>query len=182
MPATALASNLSTYARLWPNQRAQCIYLRSVVNSARAEPEIRERARDIIFRLNGLPAREPYLHAVALARWVQQNITYVQELPEVFQTPLATLDTGYGDCDDMAVLLASLLESVGIPAYLFSIGINPPPAPELEHIYVVADVGGPNELALVPLDPTLRTNVKEQQRDPLAEVRARGIEPRLFVA
>lgn len=173
---------LTTYARVWPDQRAQVLYLRTVVDQARAETEIRELARDIVFRQSNLPERAPFAHALALARWVQTHITYVNELPEVFQTPLATLDTRYGDCDDQAVLLASLLESIGIPAYLFSVGWDAPPAPELQHIYVVADVGPPGGLDLVALDTTLRTDVRKYQRDPLAELRARGHEPRLCVA
>jgi transglutaminase-like putative cysteine protease len=181
-PPRALGAQLSTFARVWRNQREQVLYLRTVVNAARAETEIRELARDIVFRQAGLAARQPLAHAIALARWVQTNITYVNELPEVFQTPLATLDTRYGDCDDQAVLLASLLESIGIPAYLVSIGWGAPPAPELEHIYVVADVAGPGETYLVPLDSTLRTDIRQRQRDPLAEVQARGYVPRVFMA
>jgi transglutaminase-like putative cysteine protease len=173
---------LASFARVWTDQRAQVLYLRQQVNAGRAEPEIRELARDIVFRQAGLAERQPFAHALALARWVQTNITYVNELPEVFQTPLATLDTRYGDCDDQAVLLASLLESVGIPAFLFSIGWSEPPAPELEHIYVVADVGGPGQMDLVPLDTTLRTDIRQRQRDPMAEVQARGQQVRLFVA
>lgn len=181
-PERAPGAQLASFTRVWPDQRAQVLYLRTVVNAARTEPEIRELARDIVFRQAGLPERQPFAHALALARWVQVNITYVNELPEVFQTPLATLDTRYGDCDDQAVLLASLLESVGIPAYLVSIGWGAPPAPELEHIYVVADVAGPGQMDLVPLDTTFRTSVRKRQRDPLAEVQARGQTARVFVA
>lgn len=53
----------------------------------------------------------------ALHSWVQRNIKYVRDVNgvETLATPLKTLEFRAGDCDDQAVLLASLLESIGHP-------------------------------------------------------------------
>ena len=50
--------------------------------------------------------------AQALLKWVQHNIYYVNEPSERLQDPIYTLKVGYGDCDDMAILLATLYESI----------------------------------------------------------------------
>ena len=51
----------------------------------------------------------------ALHRYVQKRIQYVRDIRgvETIATPLVTIQTGQGDCDDQAVLLAALLESIG---------------------------------------------------------------------
>ena len=172
--------HVTTTAARFRTEEDKVRYLRTVVEEARATASIRSRARDIVFRIAGCAPRDARAHAIALAAWVQREIKYVNELPEVLQTPETTIAEGYGDCDDHVALLASLLESVGIPAHLFAIGWSPsPPAPKLEHIYVVAQLPDGTYL---PLDTTFTTRVDRKQRDPLAELRARGIEPRLFVA
>jgi len=50
--------------------------------------------------------------------FVKKNVKYVNDPPraEVFQSPLRTLEWGIGDCDDFAVLTASLLLSAGLNA------------------------------------------------------------------
>ena len=48
---------------------------------------------------------------------MQDNVQYVRDVRgvETLATPIKTLETMQGDCDDQAVLLASLLESIGHP-------------------------------------------------------------------
>ncbi|TCK06364.1 transglutaminase-like domain-containing protein [Phorcysia thermohydrogeniphila] len=51
-----------------------------------------------------------------IAEFVRRNVKYVNDPPrtEVFQSPVRTLEYGIGDCDDFAVLTASLLRAVGL--------------------------------------------------------------------
>ena len=55
-------------------------------------------------------------HAKALYYFVRDNIQYVSDPyeKEYIASPVETLKTGGGDCDDGAILLANLLEAVGI--------------------------------------------------------------------
>jgi transglutaminase-like putative cysteine protease len=54
-------------------------------------------------------------HAEALFLFVRDNIKYVPDpLGEYYETPRETLLAGSADCDGQAILLASLLRSVGI--------------------------------------------------------------------
>lgn len=64
-----------------------------------------------IFKEQGVVPRNYKEQARALLKWVQKNIYYVNEPSERLQDPIYTIKVGYGDCDDMAILLASMFES-----------------------------------------------------------------------
>jgi len=65
-----------------------------------------------ILRAHKIEPRDYKAQAQALLKWVQHNIYYVNEPSERLQDPAYTLKVGYGDCDDMAILLATLYESI----------------------------------------------------------------------
>lgn len=54
-----------------------------------------------------------------VALWLRQHATYRRETPgyEVLSGPISTVLTGGGDCDDLAILWASLCRAVGVEAY-----------------------------------------------------------------
>jgi transglutaminase-like putative cysteine protease len=55
----------------------------------------------------------------ATYRFVRDNITYIDDPPIVgdyLQPPDETLERGYGDCEDVSILLVSLLRSEGFDA------------------------------------------------------------------
>lgn len=54
-------------------------------------------------------------YAKALFYFVQDNLNYVNERDEYFQTPIEALYTQGGDCDDHVILLSSMMQSIGIP-------------------------------------------------------------------
>lgn len=51
----------------------------------------------------------------AILNYVRKNIKYIRDprTIEQIKTPLATIETGNGDCDDIAVLIASLISVIG---------------------------------------------------------------------
>jgi len=55
-----------------------------------------------------------------LYRYVQHDIGYLSDpvAREYIQPPEVTLQIGAGDCEDLSILLSSLLENVGVPTYL----------------------------------------------------------------
>ena len=85
----------------------------------------------------------------ALLRWVQRNIRYTMDIRgvETIQTPPNTLRLKAGDCDDMSMLLASLLESVNHPTRFVAIGMR---KGALCHVLVETRVGG----KWIPLEAT----------------------------
>lgn len=158
----------------FPNQAAQVVWLRRMVDHYRGDPLIRAKAHQIVFELAGCKPRDRLCHCFAIARWVQDNITYVNEGIETFQSPVETLSSRYGDCDDFTTLIASLIESVGIPCQVVALEWDG----EYRHIFpraVLAGQGAGGAPLEVPLDATLTGGpVGAPLKNPIAILAARG--------
>ena len=105
--------------------RATLNYMRQLTRRYKKSVSIRQLAFAIIDRVRGhknFSAQVRAIHA-----WVQSNIQYVKDINgvETLATPIKTLEFGKGDCDDQAVLLASLLESIGHPTRFVAIKMQP---------------------------------------------------------
>lgn len=82
------------------------------------DPALRATVRQIF---NSVPAKNRTAEAVAIQQYVKQAIRYTMDVEgvEVLQTPLDTLEYRHGDCDDQALLVATLLLSAGYqPRYV----------------------------------------------------------------
>jgi len=83
--------------------------LRDIVMQYGRDPRIAQLAVEIC-RQAGCKPREYEKQAACLLKWVQTEIYYVNEPGERLQSPLYTLKTRMGDCDDMVILLCSFYE------------------------------------------------------------------------
>ncbi len=88
--------------------------LRKIAMQGGRDPRIATIAVEVI-RGSGVQPRDYQKQAAALLSWVQSQIYYVNEPGERLQDPVYTLRVRYGDCDDMAILLASFYESMRLP-------------------------------------------------------------------
>lgn len=88
--------------------------LRQVAMKAGRDPRIATLAVGVI-REAGAQPRDYKGQATALLSWVQSQIYYINEPGERLQDPLYTLRVRYGDCDDMAMLLAAMYEACRLP-------------------------------------------------------------------
>ena len=72
------------------------------------------------------PAKDYTCEAAALQQYVQRTIRYTRDVNnvETIKFPAQTLSMGTGDCDDMAVLLATLAEAVGFPTRFAAVGLS----------------------------------------------------------
>lgn len=153
----------------WKNDRAKLAFLRQLVSEWARDPEIRRIAVEVL-RQRGVPQRDYAGQAAALLDFVQQSIYYVNEPDELLQSPRATLELGYGDCDDMAVLLAALCESVGLSTRFvlagrkwrsdrmvrYIEGQRVPWFVEFSHIYLAIGVPPIQPTTWYAAEPTLR--------------------------
>lgn len=137
----------------WKNQDdpTRIAALREIALKGGKDPRIAKLAVDIC-KAAKIPPRQYKQQAEAMLAWVQGSIYYANESGERLQDPLVTLDVGHGDCDDMAILLAALYESMRLPwRYVLSgkrgnemvrwIEGTPKKRASWSHIYVV--VGWP---------------------------------------
>ena len=145
------------------SQEDQIRFLRQVIDEYSQLYAIRARARDIVFRQELQPPKDKVGQALAIGRWVQNTITYVEENPEVFQTPTTTIAEGYGDCDDFSPLIGSLLESIGIASELVGMEWDRGGSREFQHIFAAARIDG----RVLPLDATLSAPI-DHRVDPIA--------------
>jgi len=86
----------------------------------------------------------------AIHAFVRDHIQYVRDVRgvETIATPTKTLEFGQGDCDDQAVLVASLLESIGHPTRF--VAIKASPFGGFVHVYTETKVGN----KWIPLETT----------------------------
>lgn len=142
-------------------QEEQIAFLRRVVEQYCGDHRIVSRARDIVFRQRCCAPKDKRCQALALASWVQQNITYVEEIPERFQSPTSTVSQAYGDCDDFVQLLASLLQAVGIEAELVAMQWTEDDGTYYRHIFTRAVFVEDGQEVRLPLDATMSRPVTD---------------------
>lgn len=120
--------------------------MRAIVRKYRANPIIRARALSLV---QLVPQLDTYGEIRALFEFTRDRIRYTGDVLDVetLTTPDRTLESGAGDCDDKATLLASLLESIGVPTRFVTTGYTMPGV--FEHVYVEAMLSNG---AFIPLD------------------------------
>jgi transglutaminase-like putative cysteine protease len=130
--------------------RAVLKRMAQLVRQGKADGRIYELARQIIApvyqgRRNFAPM------ARAVQAWVQQHIRVVDDPVdmEAIQEPWLTVQLQSGDCDDHAILVAALLESVGMRARFQAIAFEPD---VFSHVYTEAYVP-PQWFALETTEP-----------------------------
>lgn len=139
--------------------------MRKVAHERKKHPMVRAAALKIMkdCRVNSM---DYFREAYCLAQFVQNHVRYVRDPVgvELLTDPVTMLDmiqkgTAQGDCDDMSLLLATLMLSIGIQPY-FRIVKYSKDSPTFNHIYVVAyekNRGQQNKIRL-----PMETIVKDQ--------------------
>lgn len=184
--SSASGATVATRKVRFGSQPEQIVYLRGMIEQYRETYQINAKARDVAFRQRGARPRDQVGQALAIGSWVQDTITYVNELPERFQTPPTTIAEGYGDCDDFSTLIGSMCESLGIAVELVGMEWGEGDGRSYKHIFPRAVVpmgqlGGAVRVVRVPLDATLTAPV-DGRHDPIRIALARGVRNlRLFV-
>jgi hypothetical protein len=113
---------------------------------------VRQKAIDILLE-NQIKPKDYSGEINALFQWVQQNIRYTKDIyrVELLHTPRRMLELRAGDCDDMAILLGSMLESIGHPIRLVIMGPDSSKPKFFSHIYLEVNLRG----RWIPLDATM---------------------------
>lgn len=90
--------------------------IRQIATMRGRDPRIAKLAVDII-KKKGVRPRQYAKQAEAILKWVQnpKNFYYVNEPGERLQDPIYSIEVGTGDCDDAAILLCTLFESIRLP-------------------------------------------------------------------
>lgn len=108
-----------------------------LVREYKKDSGVRELATRLV---RDLPQYDTLGEVKALHAFVRDGIRYTGDIAgvETLQTPRATLETGVGDCDDKATLLAALLQAINKPARFVAIKIG---TPQFTHVLVETRAG-----------------------------------------
>jgi transglutaminase-like putative cysteine protease len=125
-----------------PGTLATASIIAGLVRSGAKDFAVRQRAI-AIFREAGVPAKDRRAEVEALFRWVQKNVRYTRDIfrVELLHTARRMLELRAGDCDDMTILLGSMLLATGHPVRLALTGFRPERPHHYSHIYPEARVG-----------------------------------------
>jgi hypothetical protein len=82
----------------------------------------------------------------AIVKAVQENVRFVHEPKETFQSASVTMRLGYGDCDDHARLVYALARAAGLPATIVFLERDEQP------VHVVAKIAGDWAETTLPAD------------------------------
>jgi len=110
-----------------------------------------------IFRLYGVRPKDFFGEIAALFDWVKNNIRYTRDIfrVELLHSARRILELRAGDCDDMTILLAAMLESTGHPVRVVIIGRHPNRKKLFSHIYLETLYKN----VWIALDPTMNKPV-----------------------
>lgn len=113
--------------------------MRSMIDEYKSCPFIRDLSLKIIKQASA--KNHKLLKLKALWRWVKRNVDYVADVSgvEYIQAPRRLIESGAGDCDDLAVLIASMAESVGISTKLKAVKLKGRDA--FSHVFPVVRYG-----------------------------------------
>lgn len=114
-----------------------------LVHQGKKAPRVRQKALDLV---RYLPQKDWTGQIHAVWDFVKNHIRYVRDIRGVETIHIADeiLRQGQGDCDDKAILLASMLESIGHPTRFVAVGFQPG---KFKHVFVETKIG-PRWLAL----------------------------------
>jgi transglutaminase-like putative cysteine protease len=115
-----------------PSHDAKLRMLSAIATASAEDYEVITLARRIV---RDEHARTEAQRAVAIHRWVQQNVHHCFEPVETFPDAMTVARLGIGDCDDAALLVMALCLAIGLTAGLQAFG-EPP-----EHVCAAVKLG-----------------------------------------
>lgn len=123
--------------------RATLRVMRALVREWKIHPRMRQLAKKIVQRC---PSKNIRCEVTQIHAYVSNTIRFVRDVAgvETVQAPDVTLRDQCGDCDDQAVLVGALLNSIGHPVRFMAVGFRPG---QFAHVYTETPIG-PNWVAV----------------------------------
>jgi hypothetical protein len=144
--------------------RLTAAHVGRLIREGAADFYVRQKAIDILLEC-GVPPKDYLGEINALFRWVQRHVRYTKDpfQVEVLHSPRRMLELRAGDCDDMTILLGSLVKSIGHPVRIVLTGPNARRPDLFSHIYLEAQCQGD----WIPLDATMPFDMGWSPRAPV---------------
>ena len=138
--------------RGYAGTRRTVSYIAQLIKDGAKDFCVRQKAIDILIH-NGVRPKDYPGEIRMLFEWVKKNVRYTRDIHrvELLHSARRMLELRAGDCDDMTILLSTMLKAVGHPVRLALVGFNPARKSLFTHIYLEAFCRG----VWIPLDPTM---------------------------
>lgn len=153
-PVDAEGVRPSTFAPLPPDNpgatRATLDAMARLTKVYRATPTIRAQAEAIVA---GVPEKNYFGELTAVQAWVRDAVRYTRDVYDVetLKTPIETLRTLQGDCDDKALLAGTLLQALGFKIRYVAVATVEPGV--FDHVYLEALLGNSNWVPIETTEP-----------------------------
>jgi Transglutaminase-like superfamily len=151
-PSTAPRIYLGRIPKGYAGTLRTAEHVKRLIREGTKDFYVRQRAIDILLARGVRPKN--YLGEIeALFEWVQRHVRYTKDpfRVEVLHSPRRMLELRAGDCDDMTILLGSMLESIGHPVRLVLTGPDPLRPRLFSHVYLEVNHQG----GWIPCDATM---------------------------
>lgn len=131
-------------------------WLEAEINDGKRSERIRQIASGILTGKTAegkwqIPERDWRGEIKGAFDYVREKVRYTRDIHDVelFQKADRTLDLGIGDCDDLAILLGSILGNIGYPLLIRIISTG---GPAFHHVYLVAGIPPHAPTEWIPID------------------------------
>lgn len=131
-------------------------WLEAEINAGKRSERVRQIASEILTAKNEegdwqVEERDWNAEIAGAYNYVRANVRYTRDIHDVelFQKADRTLDLKMGDCDDIAILLGSILGNIGYPIIIRVIATN---GQSFHHVYLMAGVPPHDPTKYIPLD------------------------------
>lgn len=113
--------------------------MRDIVRRAVRDPRMIVRNQAIAIT-RACPSKDWRCEILAVYDWVNENIRFLRDVNgvETLQSPARTLELAVGDCDDQAILISALLESIGHATRFAALGFEPG---HFSHVFSETKIG-----------------------------------------
>ena len=120
--------------------------LKQIIRESIADPAIKKRAATLV---RGTDEKE----IQAVFSFIKNNVKFREEDGERFQDSAASLALGYGDCDDMVTLAASLFHWLGFPLKIRVVGTTGDM--DFSHVYLKVGLPKRRPTKWISFDPSV---------------------------
>jgi predicted transglutaminase-like cysteine proteinase len=112
--------------------RATLALMVNIARQSKNNFAVRSQALQLV---QSLPQKDYLAEVRAIQEYVRDGIRYVRDITDIetLATPIQTIQSMQGDCDDKALLASALLESIGHPTRFVAVGRSPG---EFEHVLI----------------------------------------------
>lgn len=144
--------------------RQTAAHIARLIREGASDFYVRQKAIDILLS-RGVTPKDYVGEIDALFRWVQRNVRYTKDpfQVELLHAARRMLELRAGDCDDMTILLGSLVKAVGHPVRIVLTGPDARRPGLFSHIYLEARHQGD----WIPLDATMPFGMGWSPRAPV---------------